>query len=325
MTVSRAVVCLAPGEVEVREVELPTPDPGEVLIKTAFSAISPGTEIRCVRGEQPDSAPFPFVPGYSMVGEVVGGEPEWLGKTVYCGGGQRFSIDRMWGGHCGHAVAKTDGLCEVPAGLSLADASMARLLAIALRGVSVATPTIGERVAVIGLGVIGLFSARAFAAAGADVLALDQSPDRAQIAGLTGIRTAVVERNLPEPVLALWPDGADIVVDSTGVRVVLDHAIACGRERTWDDHEEQGCRIVLQGSYPGDAHFNYQSAFLKEASLLLPRDCQPHDIKLALEMMADARVSTLGIRDIQPAESAPEIYHSLLEGHREPPTCVLAW
>lgn len=325
MIVSRAVACLAPGEVEIRDVELPEPEAGEVLIKTSFSAISPGTEIRCIRGEQPDSVPFPFVLGYSMVGEVIGGEAEWIGKMVYCGGSQKVSIDRMWGAHCGHAIASTESLCELPTGVSFADAAMARLLAIALRGVSVAQPAIGERVAVIGLGVIGLFSARAFAASGADVLALDQSPDRAQIAGLTGIRTAVVERNLPEPVLALWPDGADIVVDCTGVRVVLDHAIACGRERTWADHEEQGCRIVLQGSYPGDAHFNYQAAFLKEASLLLPRDCQPHDINLALEMMADGRVSTLGIRDIQPAESSPDIYQQLLEGHREPPTCVLAW
>ena len=50
---------------------VPDPGPGEVIVETAFSCVSPGTELRCLAGAQPDGLPFPFIPGYSLAGHVI--------------------------------------------------------------------------------------------------------------------------------------------------------------------------------------------------------------------------------------------------------------
>lgn len=311
----------------MRDVEVPSPGAGEVVVRTERTAVSPGTELRCLRGEQPGGAVFPFVPGYSCVG-VVEAEGEgvsgMVGKRVLCGGTQVADVGLMWGGHVG--VAVTSDWQVVPEGLSPDHAVLGRLLGIAWRGVVTSRPMAGEKVAVIGLGAVGQLSARCFRAAGAEVLALDQSGERVALAERGGVRGQVVNRDLPEPVLRHFPEGADIVVDCTGVRVVLDHAVACGRERPWADVEAAGVRVVVQGSYPGDAHFDYQSAFLKEASFYLPRDAQPRDKVKALELMASGAVAVAGLAETVEVEASQGVYERLLAGQVPVPvTYVFDW
>lgn len=60
---NRALLFAAPHQVSLGETTLPDPGPGEVLIETAFSCVSPGTELRCLAGRQVDRPPFPFIPG----------------------------------------------------------------------------------------------------------------------------------------------------------------------------------------------------------------------------------------------------------------------
>jgi len=55
---------------EVWEIQLPALKPHEVLVETAYSCISPGTEMRCLAGKQ-DGARFPFIPGYSLSGRIA--------------------------------------------------------------------------------------------------------------------------------------------------------------------------------------------------------------------------------------------------------------
>jgi NADPH:quinone reductase-like Zn-dependent oxidoreductase len=68
---SQAVLFRDVQQVAVAPVEIPAPGPGEVLIKTVFSTISPGTELRCLAGKQPNAAPWPVIPGYSLSGHIV--------------------------------------------------------------------------------------------------------------------------------------------------------------------------------------------------------------------------------------------------------------
>src|SRR5438477_5007794 len=77
MRASQAVL-VEPYKVEVREVELPEPGPGQVLVRTEASFVSPGTELAVYTGAHqwlkdpnlPDWK-FPFRPGYSAAGAVV--------------------------------------------------------------------------------------------------------------------------------------------------------------------------------------------------------------------------------------------------------------
>src|SRR5215213_5596775 len=75
---ARQAVLVEPYKVEVREVDLPDPGPGQVLVRTEASVVSPGTELAVYTGTHqwlkdpnlPDWK-FPFRPGYSAAGEVA--------------------------------------------------------------------------------------------------------------------------------------------------------------------------------------------------------------------------------------------------------------
>ena len=93
---ARALWFVAPRSVAVRELDLPEPGPGEVLVRTAFSGISPGTELLAYRGEIDDTVAlddtlpalsgrfsYPFRYGYSCVGFVERGRDLDEGTPVF--------------------------------------------------------------------------------------------------------------------------------------------------------------------------------------------------------------------------------------------------
>ncbi|MGZ8750916.1 MAG: dehydrogenase, partial [Pseudonocardia sp.] len=94
---ARAFWLRAPGEGEIRTVELPAPGPDDVVVRTRFSAVSRGTETLVFRGGVPVSqhtrmrAPFqvgdfpaPVEYGYLNVGEVEDGPGALVGRSVFC-------------------------------------------------------------------------------------------------------------------------------------------------------------------------------------------------------------------------------------------------
>jgi predicted dehydrogenase len=200
----------------VREVPSPTCPPGSVLVRNAFSVISSGTERSRVElskkpllgkaRERPDlvreviararrdgigatraavrlklAEETPV--GYSSAGTViqVGELVRELapGDRVACAGG----------GHANHAeiVSIPSNLCaKVPEIVSLEAAAMTTIGAIALHGVRLAEVTLGDRVAVIGCGLVGQIAARLLIGAGAEVFALDIDPQRVAQARAAG-------------------------------------------------------------------------------------------------------------------------------------------
>ncbi|MCI5066090.1 bi-domain-containing oxidoreductase [bacterium] len=201
--------------------ELPTPKcmPGTVLVQTEVSLISPGTErmladfgragwISKAR-QQPDKvkqvlqkmrtdgveatvqAVFskldqPLPVGYSNVGTVVE-----VGEGV-----TRFRVgDRVVSnGYHAELVVVPENLCaSIPEGVSGVEAAFTVLGAIALQGVRLAEPTLGETFCVSGLGLIGLLTAQILQANGCRVIGLDVSAERVQMAESFGITALHVE------------------------------------------------------------------------------------------------------------------------------------
>ena len=68
---AQAIVFTGEGEVELRGVTIPEPGPGEVLVETVYSSVSPGTELRCLAGGQPGQPPWPYIAGYALTGHVL--------------------------------------------------------------------------------------------------------------------------------------------------------------------------------------------------------------------------------------------------------------
>lgn len=188
-----ALYHVAPEHVEVREEDLPGPGEGQVLVGVTCSAISPGTELMIYRGLAPadlaldDSLSalqggfhYPFQYGYCSAGEVLetgpGVDPAWRGRRVFA-----------FQPHASHFVSPLAEVQPLPDGLSPEDAVFLPNLETAVNFVMDGRPMIGERVAVLGLGIVGLLTTALLAVHPLDCLAgWDRYEARRAAAGLLG-------------------------------------------------------------------------------------------------------------------------------------------
>jgi threonine dehydrogenase-like Zn-dependent dehydrogenase len=147
----------APGRGEIRPVALPEPGPEKVLVRTLRSGISRGTETLVFRGRVPPGqyaemrAPFqegefpgPVKYGYLNVGAVEHGPPELRGRTVFC----------LYPHQTAYVVpARAVGV--VPEGVPPARAVLAGTVETAVNALWDAAPLLGDRVTVVGAGMVG--------------------------------------------------------------------------------------------------------------------------------------------------------------------------
>jgi 2-desacetyl-2-hydroxyethyl bacteriochlorophyllide A dehydrogenase len=215
---ARAVHFVAPRRVELREVELPAPAAGQLLVATEWSGISSGTELLAYRGEIDPDLPldetlgalagtftWPFRYGYSAVGRVVHpAGPFTEGQLVFA-----------FHPHQDRFVVDAGGAMAVD-GLEGRLATMYPMVETALQVSLDAAPRLGEVVVVVGLGAIGILGASLLARTGAAVLGVEPEPARRAAADRVG-----VEALAPDAVAAAVADatggrGADLVVEVSG-------------------------------------------------------------------------------------------------------------
>ncbi|SEG67128.1 Threonine dehydrogenase [Thermomonospora echinospora] len=194
---ARAFWLRSPGQGEIRPVEVAPPADGEVLVRTLYSGISRGTETLVFRGGVPKSqyramrAPFqegefpgPVKYGYLNVGIVEQGPPALLGRTVFC----------LYP-HQTRYVVPTDAVTPVPDEVPPGRAVLAGTVETAVNALWDAAPMVGDRVAVVGAGMVGCCVARLLAAIpGTRVELVDVDPARADTARALGVGFAVPER-----------------------------------------------------------------------------------------------------------------------------------
>lgn len=181
----------APFSGRIRHAAVPDPGEGEVLVETHVSGISRGTEALIHRGEVPDevaglmNAPFqlgelphPVSHGYLNVGVVVTGPPQLQGRTVF-----------TLGGHRDHMVVPVQDCHPVPPGCPPERALFAGAAEASLNALWESQTTIGDRVAVVGSGLIGLTTAllaSRIPLRGLEVVDVD--PERREVAASLGLR-----------------------------------------------------------------------------------------------------------------------------------------
>jgi NADPH:quinone reductase-like Zn-dependent oxidoreductase len=186
----RAFWLRAPGQGEIRTVTVPPPAVGEVLVRTLFSGVSRGTETLVFRGGVPASqhavmrAPFqegefpaPVKYGYLNVGVVASGPPELEGRTVFA----LYPHQTVY-------VVPRSAVTLVPAAVPPARAVLAGTVETAVNAVWDAAPLVGDRIAVIGAGMVGCCVAAILAKVpGARVQLLDTEPSRRAVARALGV------------------------------------------------------------------------------------------------------------------------------------------
>ena len=175
----------APGAGEIRPTDVADPGPGDVVVRTRYSAVSRGTEAVVFRGGVPASqyqamrAPFqagdfpgPVKYGYLNVGSVEDGPPHLVGRTVFC----------LYP-HQTHYVVSADAVTPVPDTVPAERAVLAGTVETAVNAVWDAAPLVGDRITVVGGGMVGCAVAGVLAGLpGADVQLVDSAAERAATA-----------------------------------------------------------------------------------------------------------------------------------------------
>jgi 2-desacetyl-2-hydroxyethyl bacteriochlorophyllide A dehydrogenase len=323
-----ALLATAVDRVELVEAAIPEPEAGQVIVKAVYTAISPGTEMRCMAGRQA-GVTFPFVPGYSMVGQIAARGPGVAvaeGTWVFCQGTQKADRPLAWGAHIAHALCGEGSVFPLPVDVDPLEAALTKLGAIAYRGVCVAGTRSHEEVAVVGLGPIGQLAARLHGLTGARVVAADVVTDRVALAKAAGIEAVVAKQGIVAALASLQPQGADVVVDATGAASVLQQSILLAKSKPWDNALTEPTRLIVQGSYADNVVFDYQQAFIRELAVHFPRDNQARDVQAVLRFLASGR---LKVRDLISEVCAPgdaqAVYAALRAGKSGLLTAALRW
>ncbi|NEA66919.1 zinc-binding alcohol dehydrogenase [Streptomyces sp. SID12488] len=191
---ARAFWLGSPDHGEIRDVELPAPGEDEVLVRTLFSGVSRGTETLVFRGGVPVSqyaamrAPFqegdfpgPVKYGYLNVGVVEKGPDALAGRTVFC----------LYP-HQTRYVVPVGAVTVVPDGVPAERAVLAGTVETAVNALWDASPLAGDRIAVVGGGMIGSSVAALIARfPGVRVQLVDADPGRAKTAEALGVDFAL--------------------------------------------------------------------------------------------------------------------------------------
>jgi 2-desacetyl-2-hydroxyethyl bacteriochlorophyllide A dehydrogenase len=182
----RAAFCTGPGRLELRDIEPPTPQSGEALVKVRSCGIC-GSDLHFFGGGFP---PPPVCPGHEISGEVVavGADAGALRagdrvaieplvmcrECAYCRTGDyqlckelRVAGMMVNGGFAEHICMPAYALFPLPVSVDYEVGALAEPLAVAVHGVRLANLRLGDRVLVLGGGTIGLLSVAAAKAAGA--------------------------------------------------------------------------------------------------------------------------------------------------------------
>ncbi len=217
-TAARAVFFAGPRQVDVRRVDVPAPRSDEVLIRTAFSGISAGTEMLAYRGEidsdvvldekiesLSDTFAYPFQYGYSCVGTVEQSDADLAEGALV------FALHP----HQEYFVASKGGLVELPE-ISPRIATLFPLVETALQISLDAGPLLGRQVVVLGLGAIGMLTALVLQRSGAHVIASEPSEWRRATAAGVGIDSVSPEEVAATVRRISGGNGMPIVIEASG-------------------------------------------------------------------------------------------------------------
>jgi 2-desacetyl-2-hydroxyethyl bacteriochlorophyllide A dehydrogenase len=302
---------LQPGHGEIRPVALPEPANGDVLVRTLRSGVSRGTETLVFRGGVPASqyaamrAPFqegdfpgPVKYGYLNVGAVEQGPPELLGRTVFC----LFPHQTAY-------VVPAGAVTVVPDDVLPSRAVLAGTVETAVNALWDAAPLLGDRVAVVGAGMVGCCVARLLARFPAVAVTLvDVDPARAEVATALGVGFA-------------QPDDAhddhDLVVHasatSAGLQRSLDLLAPDGTVVDLSWYGDTDVQLALGGAF----HSRRLAIRASQVGAVSParreRRTTRDRLALALELLRDPALDVL-VTGESPFEELPDVMARLAAG-----------
>ncbi|MBA2274960.1 MAG: alcohol dehydrogenase catalytic domain-containing protein [Actinobacteria bacterium] len=249
---------------EMREIDAPSPGPGEAIIEVAACGVC-GSDLEGYVGTpgMADRRVPPLLLGHEFAGTVIEGPDDWQGRAVaihplitdgscrFCRSGRRYlcpnreliGLNRP-GALAQQVVVPLSGLHALPEGLPSWRGALAEPLAVAVHAVELAGPLLERDVLVFGGGAIGFFVAWAARRAGARVRVIDISDTRREQAVALGIESGKV------------PEGeVDVTFDTVGIEVTRAGAIT---------HLAPGGTAVFVGLHDDESPFSFYGLILQE-------------------------------------------------------------
>jgi threonine dehydrogenase-like Zn-dependent dehydrogenase len=299
------------SQAAIRQVALPAPGPDDILVEALFSGISRGTETLVFRHGVPPSQyaamrcpfqegdfPAPVKYGYSVVGRVVAGPPELRHILVF-----------VLHPHQTRFVVPAMAAIPLPQNVPPGRAVLAANMETALNGLWDAGIMAGDRVCVLGAGVVGLLVAYLAARiVGVSVLLIDVDAAKAAAAGALG---------LPFRTSAEGVGDFEVVIHASGNPEGLRAALAVAAfEATILEMSWFGDRDV---ALPLGERFHSRRLTIRSSQVGVVPPCRRarwthrRRLELALRLLADDRLDTL-ISGESPFESLPEVMQSLARG-----------
>lgn len=298
----QAIRLFGVGDLRLVDVGEPVPGPGEVVVRVEASGIC-GTDRHLFLGEFPCTPPVTLGHEFSGLVTAVGAGVELAldsrvtcdpnipcltcgqclrGRVNLCQNNRPTGVGRD-GGFAPFALIPARNAIPLPADLHPHHGALCEPLACTLHGLDMAALRPGERCMILGGGVIGLLAVQLARAAGAEVMMLTRSrakQDRALSLGATQVAAS------PEQALALWPTGADAVIECAGVA----HTVEAAPSLT-----AIGGRIVILGVLPKGAKVKIEpfDLLFREISIL-------HSFLNPFTQARAARMIASGAIDVAP-------------------------
>ncbi|MFG1669358.1 zinc-binding alcohol dehydrogenase [Streptomyces sp. Y7] len=308
---ARAFWLSSPGEGEIREAVLPEPGEDEVLVRSLYSGVSRGTETLVFRGGVPENqhaamrAPFqegdfpaPVKYGYLNVGVVEAGPTALVGRTVFC----------LYP-HQTRYVVPASAVTVVPDNVPAARAVLAGTVETAVNALWDAAPLVGDRIAVVGGGMVGCSVAALLARfPGVRLQLVDADPRRAEVAEALGVEFAAPGDALGE---------CDLVVHASATEPGLNRSLELLRAEG----------TVLELSWYGDRRVALPLGEAFHSRRLTLRSSQVGTVSparrasrgyadrlaLALDLLADPALDAL-VTGESAFEELPEVMPKLTSG-----------
>jgi len=251
------------GKVELGVAKVREPKPGEVLIRTEFSGVSVGTEMYGATGKSGIWGKPPFTPGYQGVGRIVSfGDPSLSNNLKV---GQLVAFFTSAGTHQAFTVANIDRTHPVEETTLSRYAGLFVQPSVGANALNMAGINSGDKVLVVGQGLIGQFTAALARQRGAYVVTTELSQERIAIS-----KKYCADQVFDTSVQGAWdeigrgfPDGFDVVIESSGYLPVVEDSLRCVKF--------EGV-MVFEGYHVGEMKFDYNLAHRRQIRAVFPFD-----------------------------------------------------
>jgi|LSQX01.3.fsa_nt_gb 2-desacetyl-2-hydroxyethyl bacteriochlorophyllide A dehydrogenase len=329
---AKAAVARKPCEVMYQPVSLPQPGANDLVIDVEYSWISNGTDGSFVRGERiagdtprlaTDPLPFPHVPGYQKAGVVSFVGPAVkdfkVGDRVFATVSQVEGMFYPTGGHVNPALTSAGQVWPVPDRISLMEVSGLVLAQVGYNCAMRPPIRTGDKVLVLGDGLVGHWAAQVLAWRGANPVMLGHHASRLALAAEYNYARTILTKGAVDlaELASIAPDGYAALIATAGSVADIEELYPL---------LQQQAHLVSAGFYGSQGRIDIQQMRAKELTLHAPSGWNRARMDQTMLLLAKGRLKTLPlISHVFPAAEASQAFTLILEKKEAFLGVVLDW